>query len=95
MTLYQVFRLGSAFLSILRIAILVHVVMSWLQARSSFNLWLEGLVRPFVAPFRPLSRWLMARTHLPLDFSCWLAIIAISILDRVWWWIYAILRALR
>ena len=94
MTLYQVFRAGSLFLSILRIAILVYVVLSWISPRSSVYLWLEGFIHPFVAPFRRFSVWLMARTRIPLDFSCWFALIGISLVNQLLWWLYPILRAM-
>ena len=95
MTLYQVFRAGSVFLSIVRFAILVYVALSWLRLRGNAYLWLESFVRPFVAPFRRFSVWLMARTRMPLDFSCWFSLIGLSILERIWWRLYYILRALR
>ena len=95
MTLYQVFQAGSAFLGVLRIAILIYVVFSWLRVRGTAYLWLESFVRPFVSPFRRLSVWLMSRTRMPLDFSCWFALIGISIVNQAWWWLYRILRTMR
>ena len=52
-------------------------------------------MRPFVAPFRRLSVWLMSRFRMPLDFSCWFAMIGISIVDQLLWRIYALLRLIR
>ena len=95
MTLYQVFRAGSLFLVIIRYAILIYVVLSWVRLRGNAYLWLESFVRPFVAPFRRFSMWLTARTRIPLDFSCWFALIGLSIVERLWWRLYYILRALR
>ena len=95
MTLYQVFQAGSVFLRIVRMAILIYVVLSWVHLRGNAYLWLEGFVRPFVAPFRRLSVWLMARTRMPLDFSCWFALIGLTLVERVWWWLYRILRTFR
>ena len=95
MTLYQVFRAGSVFLVIVRYAILAYVVLSWVQLRGNAYLWLESFVRPFVAPFRRLSVWLMSRTRMPLDFSCWFALIGLTLLERVWWWLYRVLRMMR
>ena len=95
MTLYKVFQAGSLFLYVIRLAILVYVVLSWVRLRGNAYLWLEGFVRPFVAPFRRFSVWLMSRTRMPLDFSCWFALIGLSIVERLWWWLYTILRALR
>ena len=95
MTLYKVFQAGSLFLSVIRWAILIYVVLSWVQLRGNAYLWLEGFVRPFVAPFRRLSVWLMSRTRMPLDFSCWFALIGLSLVNQVWWWLYRVLRMLR
>ena len=95
MTLYKVFQAGSLFLTIIRWAILLYVVLSWVRLRGNAYLWLESFVRPFVAPFRRFSVWLMSRTRMPLDFSCWFALIGLSIIERLWWRLYTILRALR
>ena len=95
MTLYKVFQAGSLFLTVIRWAILAYVVLSWVRLSGNAYLWLEGFVRPFVSPFRRLSVWLMNRTRMPLDFSCWFALIGLSLVNQVWWWLYRILRALR
>ena len=95
MTLYKVFQAGSLFLTVIRWAILLYVVLSWVRLRGNAYLWLEGFVRPFVAPFRRLSVWLMNRTRMPLDFSCWFALIGLSLVNQLWWWLYTMLRALR
>ena len=92
MTLYKVFQAGSAFLYVVRVAILVYCVLSWFRPRNNLFLWLETIIRPFVAPFRRFSVWLMSRTRMPLDFSCWFAIIGLSIVERLWWWLYRLLR---
>ena len=95
MTLYRLFQTGSVFLYVVRTAILVYVVMTWINPRGSFFLWLESFIRPFVAPFRRFSVWLMARTRMPLDFSCWFALIGLTFVERIWWWLYSILRVFR
>ena len=95
MTLYKVFQAGSLFLTVIRWAILLYVVLSWVRLRGNAFLWLEGFVRPFIAPFRRLSVWLMSRTRMPLDFSCWFALIGLSLVNQVWWWLYRVLRVLR
>lgn len=94
MTLYKVFQAGSLFLRILDFAILLYCVLSWFRPRHSLYLWLEGFVYPFIAPFRRLNMWIASRTRIPLDFSCWFAIIGISIINSLWWRLYAILRLL-
>ena len=92
MTLYKVFQVGSAFLYVVRVAILIYCVLSWFQPRNNLFLWLETFIRPFVAPFRRFSVWLMRRTRMPLDFSCWFAIIGLQIINWVWWRLYYLLR---
>lgn len=94
MTLYTVFRAGSTFLYVVRIAILLYCVLSWFRPQNNLFLWLESFIRPFVAPFRRLNMWIASRIRLPLDFSCWFAIIGLSIVERVWWWLYRLLRML-
>lgn len=94
MTLYGVFQAVSAFLRVVSLAILVYCVLSWFHPSSRFYVWLGSFIRPFVAPFRRLSVWLMSRTRMPLDFSCWFAMIGISLLERLWWVLYRLLRAL-
>ena len=95
MTLYKVFQAGSLFLSVIRVAILLYVVLSWVRLSGTAYLWLESFIRPFVAPFRRFSVWLMSRTRMPLDFSCWFALIGLSLVNQVWWWLYRLLRVMR
>ena len=94
LTLYHVFRAGSIFLQVLDAAILLYVVMSWFRPRIKFFFMLESFIRPFVMPFRRLSVWLMSKTRMPLDFSCWFAMIGISIIERLWWKLYYLLYTL-
>lgn len=95
MTLYRVFRAASIFLRVVDTAILLYVVLSWFRPRNSVYLWLESFVRPFVAPFRRLSVWISSRTRMPLDFSCWFAMIGISIVEQLLWRVYYLLRLIR
>ena len=95
MTLYRLFQAGSVFLNIVSTAILIYVILSWFRPRNPAYLWLEGFVSPFVRPFRRLSVWIMSRTGLPLDFSCWFAIVGINIVNQLWWALYRILRGFR
>ena len=92
LTLYKVFQAGSSCLRIIQTAILVYVVLSWFRPRFKLFFWLENFVAPFVRPFRRLSLWITARLRVPLDFSCWFAIIGLSLVERVWWWLYRLLR---
>lgn len=92
MTLFRVFKAASIFLRIISSAIFIYTVLSWFRPRNNLYLWLESFVRPFVAPFRRLNLWLASRIRLPLDFSCWFAIIGISIVEQLLWRLYALLR---
>ena len=95
MTLYMVYQAGAVFLHILEIAILVYVVLSWFRLRNGLYMWLESFVRPFVAPFRRLSMWITSRTRMPLDFSCWFALIGITVIQSLWYRLYILLRTFR
>lgn len=83
-TLYQVYRAGSIFLRVLDGAIFVYVILSWFRPSFRAYYWLTRFIEPFVSPFRKLSVKIMTRTKVPLDFSCWFAMIAIAILERLW-----------
>lgn len=96
MTLYMVFQAGSAFLRIVETAILIYVVLSWFRPRNnSLYLWLESFIRPFVAPFRRLSVWITSKTRVPLDFSCYFAIIGLHVVQTLWMRLYYLLRMFR
>jgi len=95
MSLYNVFKAGSVFIRIIDSAILLYCIMSWFRPRISFYYWLESFIRPFLMPFRRLSMWLMSRTRMPLDFSCWFAIIALSIINSLWWRLFYLLVTIR
>ena len=90
-TLYEVFYAVSIFLRILRTAILVYVVLSWFRPRFKAFYLLENFVRPFIMPFRRLSIWLMSKFRMPLDFSCYFALVGISLLQQLWWRLYFLL----
>ena len=92
LTLYRVFQAGSYFLQIVDTAILVYVVLSWFRPSFRFFYWLSNFVAPFIRPFRRLSEWIMVRTRIPLDFSCWFAVIGLQIINWVWWRLYVLLR---
>ena len=92
MTLYRLFQAGSVFLNIVSVAILLYAVLSWLHTRHPAYLWLEGFVSPFIRPFRGLSLALMRKLGVPLDFSCWFALIGINILNQLWLGLYRLLR---
>ena len=92
LTLYRVFQAGSYFLQIVDTAILVYVVLSWFRPSFRFFYWLSNFVAPFIRPFRRLSEWIMVRTRIPLDFSCWFAVIGLQIINAVWWRLYYLLR---
>ena len=94
--LYEVFRAGSLFLKLINAAILVYCILSWIMPRTQVFEFLARFIQPFVAPFRRLSFRLMARFNIPLDLSCWFAMIGYGLLDRLWWRLfYLLLRVMR
>lgn len=95
MTLSQVFQAGSTFLRIVSFAILIYCILSWFHPHNSLYVWLGSFIRPFVAPFRRLSVYLMSRTRMPLDFSCWFAVLGIELINGLWWKLYEILAGIR
>lgn len=96
MTLYMVYQAGAVFLRIVETAILIYVVLSWFRLRNNkIFLWLEGFIRPFVAPFRRLSVWITSRSGIPLDFSCYFAVIGIYVVQALWQRLYFLLRTFR
>ncbi|MBE5772658.1 MAG: hypothetical protein E7337_01835 [Clostridiales bacterium] len=92
--LYTVFRTGSIFLYVIRTAILVYCVLSWFQPRFKAFFMLRQFIMPFISPFQALSLKLMRFFRAPIDFTCWFALIGLTILDRVWWYLYHLLRGL-
>lgn len=87
-SLYLVFKSVSIFIRVIYVGILVFTIMSWFRPSNKFYYVLGRFVAPFIMPFRRLSMWIMRKTRLPIDFSCWFAIIGLSILDRLWWQLY-------
>jgi len=93
-SLYVIFRTISIFIRVIYYGILVFTVMSWFRPSNNFYYMLGRFVAPFIMPFRRLSMWIMRKTRLPIDFSCWFAIIGLSIINQLWWRLYYLLRGL-
>lgn len=91
LTLRDVFSAVSIFLYVVRTAILIYAILSWLRPDFRLFYMLESFVKPFIVPFRRLSVWLMSKFRRPIDFSCWFALIGISIVDRLMWRLYYLL----
>ena len=93
--LYQVFYAGDIFMRVVIYAMLIYCILSWFRPTFRAYDWLGAFVQPFVAPFRWLSMKLMSYFRAPVDFSYLFAIIAIEIIERLWWQLYLLLaRAL-
>ena len=92
--LYEVFYAGYMFIHLISIAILAYCVLSWFRPTFRAFYWLERFIAPFIAPFRRLSYALMRRFNLPLDFTCWFAMIGYEIIGRLWWRLYMLLLML-
>lgn len=78
-------------LHLISLAILARVIMSWVYPRGQVFFWLVRLTEPILSPFRRLSRKIMELTSLPLDFTPWLAMVALSLVTRVLWSLYALI----
>ncbi len=91
MALYTVFRAFSYFLYAVRAAIFLYCILSWIRPNNRLFYALEKFVMPFVMPFRRLSVWLTAKLNVPLDFSCWFSIIALTVVERLMWRLYILL----
>ena len=79
MLIYSIIRV----LDVLSIAIVVYAVMSWFARGTSVYAWMARILEPILEPFRRLSRAIMSRTSIPIDFSCWFAILAIRIVTNI------------
>lgn len=88
MTLYTVFYAASRFLDLISTAILVYCITTWVAPRSSLRYWLERFISPFCSPFRRLARYISMRWGSPFDFTCWFAMIGISLISRLLWQVY-------
>jgi uncharacterized protein YggT (Ycf19 family) len=86
-----VFYAGYIFLRLITLAILVYCVLSWFRPRFRAFDMLGAFIRPFVAPFQGLSMKVRQYFQAPVDFTFLFAIIFYQVLERVWWWLYALL----
>lgn len=68
---------------VLQTATLVYCILSWVAPGSRVYGFLELFLEPFVRPFRPLGRWIMEKTGLPLDFSVFFMMLALEILGTI------------
>ena len=93
-SLYLVFQAVSIFIRVIYYGILVFTVMSWFRPQNKFYMILGRFVAPFILPFRRLSMLIMRKTRLPVDFSCWFAIITLSLANQLWWRLYYMLDKL-
>lgn len=89
--LYSVFRAVSIFLRIIEWAIVAYCVLSWFRPRFKAFFLLRQFILPFVSPFQKLSMKFMRHFNAPVDLTCFFAIIAFQIIDRLWWRLYILL----
>ena len=83
MLIYNIYRALSILLQLLSTAIFVYCITTWIAPRSRFRYLLERFIEPAVSPFRALNAKLVRRWGIPVDFSCFFAMIAIEILEVV------------
>ena len=91
-SLSLVFQAVSIFIYVIRSGILVFTVMSWFRPQNKFYYFLGRFVAPFILPFRRLSMFIMRKTRIPVDFSCWFALIGLTIVNELWWKLHDLLR---
>ena len=91
MGLYVIFLTVSKFLQLVSLAILIYCVTTWIAPRSTVRYWLERIIQPFCAPFRPLARAICTRWGCPVDVTCWFAILGIELLDQLLWVLFSLL----
>lgn len=89
--LYSVFRAVSIFIQIIEWAIVAYCVLSWFQPRFRAFFTLRQFILPFISPFQKLSVKLMRYFNAPVDFTCFFAIIAFQVINRLWWRLYVLL----
>lgn len=92
LSMYSVFRAVSIFIRIIEWAVVIYCVMSWFRPRFKAFFLLKQFIMPFVSPFQKLSMRLMRYFNAPIDLTCFLAIIAFQIIDRLWWRLFFIIR---
>lgn len=80
---YIIYRTVTMILSVMETVIFVYCILSWIAPQTQIFGFLQYLLEPFVRPFRPLGRWIMQKTGVPLDFSMMFLIIAIYIAQRL------------
>ena len=89
--LYGIFHALDLLCRILDYAIILYCVMSWFRSRTALFNWLGRFLEPIMSPFRGISRWICVKTGIPLDFTPYFAIIALSVIRNLLWRLYAFL----
>ena len=86
--LYNIFHAASLLLNLLSYAIFFYCILTWVAPRSPLRYWLERFISPICAPFRRLSRYICMRWGSPFDLTCFFAIIALNLVQRLMWNVY-------
>ena len=89
--LYEVFYAVTIFLRLITWGIVLYCVLSWFRPNFQAFFWLRRFIQPFVSPFQRLSMKVMRHFNAPVDLTCFFAIIAFQIIDRLWWRLYILL----
>lgn len=77
--LYLIFKTLFTFIRVVEIVTLVYCVLSWIMPGSVIFALLGRFLEPIARPFRALSRALMGRFNLPIDFSLFFMLIGLDI----------------
>lgn len=83
MTIRSIFSALQMFLRILNGAIFVYWILTFLRFNNQLVQVLAKFIYPFAKPFNRLSRWIMRRTGLPIDFTLFLTIFGLSIVSNL------------
>ena len=91
MSMYSVFRAVSIFIRIIKWAVVAYCILSWFRPRFKAFFLLRQFIMPFVSPFQKLSMKVMRYFNAPIDLTCFFAIIAFQLIDRLWWRLFILI----
>lgn len=91
LSMYSVFRAVSIFIRIIEWAVVAYCILSWFRPRFKAFFLLRQFIMPFVSPFQKLSMKVMRYFNAPIDLTCFFAIIAFQLIDRLWWRLFILI----
>jgi uncharacterized protein YggT (Ycf19 family) len=79
---YYFFQTVLIFLRVMRGALFVYVILSWIAPRTPLFGFVARFVEPYLRPFRALYLKLLGRRALPIDLSVFLAFIGLEVIQH-------------